>query len=158
MWQWYVLLTYLETGSLRIDEQINSIPSPPPLPPWNVSRDRLTIFLTGCSSTHYMYTSQIDSVRNKCLRFSFSFCFFPECVNFCRFSSARRLHILGSRELIKPSAYKMLGVFNHSQEKSCRSFSSSSDGDKDKNGKGTGNQWSCPKCGNPCTTVECMYI
>lgn len=77
-----------------------------------------------------------------------------ECVNFCRFSSARRLHILGSRELLKPSAYKTLGVFNHSQEKSCRSISSSSDGDKDKNGKGTGNQWSCPKCGNPCTTVE----
>ena len=31
MWQGHFLLTYLETGSLRIDEQSNSIPSPPSL-------------------------------------------------------------------------------------------------------------------------------
>ena len=30
MWQWHFFLTYLETGSLRIDEQSNSIPSPAP--------------------------------------------------------------------------------------------------------------------------------
>ena len=158
MCHWHFFLTYMETGSLRIDEQSNSITSPPLPPSLERLKRQAHNLLTGCSSTYYMYTSQIDSLRNKCLCFSFSFCFFPECVNFCRFSSARRLHILGSRELIKPSAYKTLEVFNHSQEKSCRSFSSSSDGDKDKNGKGTGNQWSCPKCGNPCTTVERMYI
>ena len=32
MWQGHFFLTYLETGSLRIDEQSNSIPSPPPPP------------------------------------------------------------------------------------------------------------------------------
>ena len=30
MWQWRFFLTYLETGSLRIDEQSDSIPPPPP--------------------------------------------------------------------------------------------------------------------------------
>ena len=28
MWQWHFFLTYLETGSLRIDEQSDSIPPP----------------------------------------------------------------------------------------------------------------------------------
>lgn len=79
----------------------------------------------------------------------------------CRYSTIKRLYILGSREsrpafaLIKQpygSGYTSLGVSCHSHERGCRSVSSSSSGGKDK--KGSGNQWSCPKCGNPCTTVE----
>ena len=30
MWQWHFFLTYMETGSLRIDKQSNRITSPPP--------------------------------------------------------------------------------------------------------------------------------
>lgn len=42
----------------------------------------------------------------------------------------------------------------HCHERNCRRAFSSSSGGKDKSNKGSGNQWSCPKCGNPCTTVE----
>lgn len=95
------------------------------------------------------------------LRFFFAI---SECIKSgCRFSTIRRLHILGSREsrpglatITSPqdSSHTTVEISYHSREKSCRRvFSSSSDG-KDKTGKGSGNQWSCPKCGNPCTTVE----
>lgn len=81
----------------------------------------------------------------------------------CRFSTIRRLHSLGSREsrqalaaITSPhdSSHTALGISHHYHERSCRrGFSSSNEG-KDKSGKGSGNQWSCPKCGNPCTSVE----
>lgn len=81
----------------------------------------------------------------------------------CRFSTIRRLYSLGSRESRQAlaaitcrhdSSNAALGSLHYHHEKSClRGFSSSSEG-KDKTGKGSGNQWSCPKCGNPCTSVE----
>lgn len=79
------------------------------------------------------------------------------------FSTARRLHILGSREsrpalaaVTSPhnSNYTTLASSYHGHERSCRRVFSSSSGGKDKSDKGSGNQWSCPKCGNPCTTME----
>lgn len=36
-------------------------------------------------------------------------------------------------------------------------MSSSTGGGKDKGGKGGGNQWCCPKCGNACTVLEREY-
>ncbi|KAK2547820.1 ATP-dependent Clp protease ATP-binding subunit clpX-like [Acropora cervicornis] len=75
------------------------------------------------------------------------------------FSSIRRLHTLGSREkeaAITFLASKSLRVscLGDDRIKRCGS-SSAGNGGKDKNGKGTaGNQWSCPKCGNPCTSVK----
>ena len=76
-----------------------------------------------------------------------------------RFSSIRRLHSLWSREkevAISFLASKSLRVscLGDDRIKRCGS-SSAGNGGKDKNGKGTpGNQWSCPKCGNPCTSVK----
>lgn len=81
----------------------------------------------------------------------------------CRFLSIRRLHSLGSREsrqalaaITSPidSSYTALGISHHCHERSCRRGLSSSNEGKDKTGKGSGNQWSCPKCGNPCTSLE----
>ena len=81
----------------------------------------------------------------------------------CRFSSIRRLYSLGSREsrqalaaITSPhdSNYTALGISRHCHERSCRRGLSSTNEGKDKTGKGSGNQWSCPKCGNPCTSVE----
>ncbi|KAL9987208.1 hypothetical protein ACROYT_G001479 [Oculina patagonica] len=87
-----------------------------------------------------------------------------ECIKSgCKFSTIRRLHILGSREsrpalaaIASPhdSSHTTLGISCHIHERSCRRVFSSSNDSKDKSGKGSGNQWSCPKCGNPCTTVE----
>lgn len=83
-----------------------------------------------------------------------------ECSLSCnRFSSIRRLHSLWSREkevAISFLASKSLRVscLGDDRIKRCGS-SSAGNGGKDKNGKGTaGNQWSCPKCGNPCTSVK----
>ncbi|XP_068694156.1 ATP-dependent Clp protease ATP-binding subunit clpX-like, mitochondrial [Montipora foliosa] len=78
-----------------------------------------------------------------------------ECASSCcRLSSIRRLHSLGLREKRASSAVitsTSLRVSFHGH----RYVSSASNGSKDKNGKGSaGNQWSCPKCGNPCTTVK----
>ena len=85
----------------------------------------------------------------------------------CRFSTIRRLYSLGSRESRQAlaaltcrhdSSNAALGSSHYHHEKSClRGFSSSSEG-KDKTGKGSGNQWSCPKCGNPCTSVERKFM
>lgn len=96
--------------------------------------------------------------------------FFPTFSEFvksgCRFSTIRRLHSLGSRESRQALAAitchhdssKAALRSSHHHEKSClRGFSSSSEG-KDKTGKGSGNQWSCPKCGNPCTSVERKFM
>ena len=75
------------------------------------------------------------------------------------FSSIRRLHTLGSREkeaaiTFLPSKSLRVSCLGDDRIKRCGS-SSTGNGGKDKNGKGTaGNQWSCPKCGNPCTSVK----
>ena len=110
----------------------------------------------------------ISLPRNDVIIYLYLFCFFSECFkSYCGFLTVKRLHILGSREsrsalsLITScysSSYTSLGVSCHGHERGCRSVSSTSNGGKDKNGKGPGNQWSCPKCGNPCTTLERKFV
>ena len=79
------------------------------------------------------------------------------------FSTVRRLYNQGLRDSrpvfaavtsLHSTRQSTSGISNHCHERKCRRVFSSSSGSKDKSDKGSGNQWSCPKCGNPCTTVE----
>lgn len=79
------------------------------------------------------------------------------------FSTVRRLYNQGLRDsrpvfaavtCLHSTRQSTSGISNHCHERKCRRVLSSSSGSKDKSDKGSGNQWSCPKCGNPCTTVE----
>lgn len=89
---------------------------------------------------------------------------FSECIKSgYSFSTVRRLYNQGLRDsrpvfaavtCLHSTRQSTSGISNHCHERKCRRVLSSSSGSKDKSDKGSGNQWSCPKCGNPCTTVE----
>ena len=79
-----------------------------------------------------------------------------------RFHMSRQLYTLSAREhfpafslpIYHDQSHSASGISACGHEQGCRRVSSSSNGGRDKSSKGSGNQWSCPKCGNPCSSVE----